>query len=112
MFVDPDALATDQRFPDEGHAGAAALVLLDALLATPAGLTVEQLRAEAETVLRRAPQWAKRYRTDDGAERLAADATAVLLGFGLVRDVAGTVVARPAAARYAVGPVTTRERPR
>jgi uncharacterized protein (TIGR02678 family) len=108
LLVDPDGVATDTRFPDDGHAGVAALVLLDVLLAAPGGLTDEQLVVEAEGVLRREPRWAQAYRTDDGAARLAADAVEVLASFGLARREHGVVEARPAAARYALTGVTTR----
>jgi uncharacterized protein (TIGR02678 family) len=131
MAIDPDAIATDGRFPDDagnaGNARIAALLLLDTVTAAPAGVTAEQLRLAARRLLDRFPSWAKAYRSEDGARRLADDALAVLRAFGLV-DVlppgagalkaatgprltlvggtapgaGGTVVARPAAARYRV----------
>lgn len=111
LLVDPDAVATDQRFPDDGHANAAALILLDTLLASPQGLIDEQMVIEADAVLRREPAWAQKYRTDDGAERLAEDAVAVLTAFRLARRSGGVVEALPAAARYALTAVTTRSSP-
>lgn len=108
MFVDPDGLATDGRFPDDtGTAKVAALLLLDVINSTGAAMTREQLRLEASRLLDRNRRWAKAYRGVDGAGAMVSDALAVLTGFGLVR-VAGTLVhPRPAAARYAVGVTRT-----
>ena len=102
MLVDPDAIATDRRFPDDTHTGAAGLLLLDALQRGPDGLTDEQLVRATAGILAREPSWARGYQSDDGADRLASDAVEVLLAFGLVRREGAVVVARPAAARYAV----------
>lgn len=111
LLVDPDAVATDQRFPDDGHANVAALILLDTLVASPEGLTDEQMVIEADAVLRREPTWAQKYRTDDGAQCLAEDAVAVLTAFRLARHTAGVIEALPAAARYTLAAVTTRSTP-
>ena len=122
MAVDPDAVATDGRFPDDaGNAKIAALLLLETITAAgSAGLAPEQLRLAAQRLLDRFPSWAKAYRSGDGARRLAEDALAVLRAFGLVAapgagggaaagpgagagagsTAAAAVVARPAAARY------------
>ncbi|WP_433261665.1 TIGR02678 family protein [Actinosynnema sp. CS-041913] len=103
MLVDPDGVATDSRFPDDsGNAKVAALLLLDVITAGAGPVAVEQLHAEAETLLGRFPNWAKGYRVEDGATRLVADALDVLRAFGLVRLDGGVVRARPAATRYAV----------
>jgi len=105
MAIDPDAVATDGRFPDDaGNAKIAALLLLDAITAAgPAGIAVEQLEVEAQRLLQRFANWAKAYRSEDGARRLADDALAVLRSFGLARPGA-TITARPAAARYRAHP--------
>lgn len=101
IFVDPDGLATDTRFPDDAStAKVAALMLLDDMAGAVA--TTEQLQAAAEALLARFPRWARSYREDDGPARLVADAVAVLTGFGLVREAGGLVRPLPAAARYAV----------
>ncbi|GAA1935249.1 TIGR02678 family protein [Kitasatospora viridis] len=103
MAVDPDGIATDSRFPDDSSsARIAALLLLDPLTAAPGGLTPEQLTAEADDLLRRFPQWAKSYQSQDGAQRLAGDAVRVLTDFGLADRTTGRTVARPAACRYRV----------
>jgi uncharacterized protein (TIGR02678 family) len=102
MMVDPDGIATDARFPDDGsHAKIAALALLDRL-AAGGPVTPEQLTSEIGLLLRRFPAWAKAYQTDDGHERLRDSALSVLEQFGLVRGSGPMVVAAPAAARYAV----------
>jgi uncharacterized protein (TIGR02678 family) len=101
LLVDPDALATDVRFPDDtSTARVAALLLLEILCAAPAGLLPEQLAEAGTDLLRRFPRWAKAYRSADGAARLAEDAVGVLRDVGLARRVGGRVVARPAAHRY------------
>ncbi|MBF4999212.1 TIGR02678 family protein [Nocardia sp. BSTN01] len=101
MFVDPEALSTDQKFPDDAAtAKVAALLLLEELTGPT---TVEQLRRHAAELLQRFPRWARSYRTDDGPGDLVTDALAVLTQFQLVRTTtAGLVVPLPAAARYRV----------
>jgi uncharacterized protein (TIGR02678 family) len=104
LFVDPDGIATDSRFPDDGNnAKVAALLLLDDLDSVT---TTEQLRLATAALLTRFPSWAKGYRGDNGTHALVTDALEVLRGFGLVRVADGRVHPLPAAARYAVG--TTR----
>ena len=101
LLVDPDALATDGKFPDDSStAKVAALLLLDVITASTGGVAPEQLNAEADRLLREFPRWAKGYRGDDGKEQLVADAVAVLSEFGLVRFSGDVVVALPAASRY------------
>ncbi|MFF3003819.1 TIGR02678 family protein [Kitasatospora sp. NPDC057940] len=111
LLVDPDGIATDSRFPDDSAtARVAALLLLEPLTAAPDGLTPEQLAVEANELLRRFPQWAKSYQSEDGAQRLAADAVRVLADFGLARRAGDRTVPRPAALRYRItvpdGPAT------
>jgi uncharacterized protein (TIGR02678 family) len=104
LFVDPDGVATDSRFPDDtSNAKVAALLLLEDIDTV---VTTEQLRMSASTLLARFPSWAKAYRGDDGTRALVTDALEVLCGFGLVRVEDGLVHPLPAAARYAVS--TTR----
>ncbi|MFI5799271.1 TIGR02678 family protein [Streptomyces sp. NPDC051677] len=108
LLVDPDAVATDSRFPDDSStARVAALLLLERIADTPGGATPEQLAAAASELLHRFPRWAKAYQAAEGARRLADDAVAVLRDFGLVRDTGDRVVARPAAHRYRVADTTT-----
>ena len=100
LFIDPDAVATDSRFPDDAStAKVAALLLLDRLHDTS---TIEQLQVAAAALLARFPRWAKSYRDNDGPAQLVADALAILAGFGLVKVADGLVRPLPAAARYAV----------
>ncbi|MCU1685530.1 MAG: hypothetical protein JWQ81_6269 [Amycolatopsis sp.] len=103
LFVDPDALATDGKFPDDSsNAKVAALLLLDVITASAVGVAPEQLSAEADRLLREFPRWAKGYRGDEGKEQLVTDAVAVLSEFGLVAFSGEVVVALPAASRYVV----------
>lgn len=103
LFVDPDGIATDSRFPDDGStAKVAALLLLDGIGSMA---TIEQLRLAAGTLLVRFPSWAKGYRGESGTPALVADALEVLRGFGLIRVADGLVYRLPVAARYAVGTI-------
>ena len=101
LLVDPDGIATDSRFPDDSaSARVAALLLLEPLTGASGGLTPEQLTAGAHDLLRRFPLWAKSYHSEDGAQRLAADAVRVLTDFGLARAAGGRTLPLPAAFRY------------
>ncbi|MEK2494832.1 TIGR02678 family protein, partial [Kitasatospora purpeofusca] len=101
LLVDPDGIATDSRFPDDSAtARVAALLLLEPLTAAPDGLTPEQLSGEAAELLRRFPRWAKGYQSEDGAQRLTADAVRVLGDFGLARRIGDRTVPRPGGFRY------------
>lgn len=104
LLVDPDAIATDARFPEErSNAKHAALLLLDQLIAA-AGVPVPvaDLIAHATAWLDRDPSWARAYQSDGGAGRLVAEALDVLCAFGLASRTAEGVCPRPAAARYAL----------
>ena len=101
LFIDTEGIATDSRFPDDAStANVAALLLLDGM---DGPCTAGQLQVAAAALLARFPRWAKSYREDDGPARLASDALAVLLGFGLVSVTGDLVRPLPAAARYAAG---------
>ncbi|WP_433492148.1 TIGR02678 family protein [Nocardia grenadensis] len=108
LLVDPDAIATDSRFPDDsGTAKVAALLLLDEMSGPE---TEEQLQRRTAELLTRFPRWAKTYRGEDGARQLAGDAVSVLSSFGLVRrSTAGLVTPLPAAARYRVERIRSTE---
>jgi uncharacterized protein (TIGR02678 family) len=107
LLVDPDAIATDTRFPDDSsHPKIAALALLDRIAAEPAGVADEQLAVETDRLLRRHPRWARTYQGEDGQLRLRDAALAVLEQFGLVQREGAVVTARPAAARYALAGIT------
>jgi uncharacterized protein (TIGR02678 family) len=110
LAVDTAGLATDQQFPaPNGHAHQLALLLIDRLTAGSGVLGPAELRIEVDAVLRRFRAWARSHREGDGPERLAADAVALLVRFGLVTlSDDGTVTARPALARYRIAePVVT-----
>ncbi|MGH3888008.1 MAG: TIGR02678 family protein, partial [Pseudonocardiaceae bacterium] len=105
LLVDPDGLATDQRFPDDAsHPKIAALVLLDDLVSAGGPVLDADLAGRAAALLERFPSWAKTYRSEDGAVRLAADAVDVLCAFKLAARSPGdsAVRALPAAARFVV----------
>jgi uncharacterized protein (TIGR02678 family) len=120
LAVDPDALATDMRFPaPQGNAHQLALLLADRLI--PLGidnrrrlgrLDPEQLRREVLGVLDRFPSWARAHRDGDGPQRLAAAAVDLLVAFGLARrEHDGSVAALPALARYRVTDPTASAEP-
>ncbi|MGW6277067.1 TIGR02678 family protein [Kribbella sp. NPDC055071] len=105
LFVDPDGLATDSRFPDDvSTAKITALLLLDTLTG-PA--TVEQLHLTTSRLLSDHPSWAKAYRDADGPARLVDDSLAELTMFGLAQISRGVVRPLPAAGRYAVQALRT-----
>ena len=108
LAADPDAIATDLRFPaPAGNASQLALLLIDRLARPPGALEPSQLRRQVEAVLDRFPGWARSHREGDGPDRLAAEAVDLLAAFGLaVREPDGRVVARPALARYRCGEPT------
>lgn len=106
LLVDPEAVATDTKFPDDSStAKVAALLLLDAIIDGDA--TPEQLLERVESVLRERPSWAKSYRSDDGPKRLVTDAVAILCDFGLARRAGELVMPLPAAARYSTTRIRT-----
>ncbi|MDQ1366435.1 MAG: hypothetical protein QOE57_2477, partial [Acidimicrobiaceae bacterium] len=117
LAIDPDAIATDRHFPAPmGNAHQLALLLVDHLVSTGTDgrrrlgrLDPFQLRSEIERVLIRFPSWARGQRDAGGPERLGREAVELLVAFGLAYcEPDGTVVARPAIARYRVGePVVT-----
>ncbi|MGW3472230.1 TIGR02678 family protein [Saccharopolyspora sp. NPDC000995] len=111
LVIDPDAIATDTKFPDDGsHPKVAALLLLDKLNETEDWLPADQLALVAAELLDRFRSWGKAYRSDEGAKRLAHDAVEILRAFGLAeRRYDGATRARPAAARYAVERIRTDE---
>ena len=115
LAVDPDGVATDQRFPGpHGNPHQLALLLIDKLTAGIDGerhvhgrLSTAELAGEVHRVLARFPGWARTHRDGDGPDRLATEAVDLLVAFGLVeRDADGSIVARPAVARYRVGEPT------
>ncbi len=112
LVVDADAIATDLKFPaPQGNAHQLALVLVDRLhVVDESGhrgvgtLSPHQLRRHVTELFASHPGWAKAHQEGDGADRLSADAIDLLACFGLVRvEPDGTVVGRPALARYRVG---------
>ncbi|NLU75519.1 TIGR02678 family protein [Streptomyces sp. HNM0575] len=108
MLIDPDAVATDARFPDESStARVAALLLLERIHDVPGGATPEQLSAIGSELLRQFPRWAKAYQSAEGAQRLADDAVAVLCDFGLAQRIGDRTIVRPAAHRYRLVEATT-----
>ncbi len=109
LAVDPDGIATDTRFPaPAGNAHQLALLLADRLIETSASghrrlgrLEPDQLRAEVAKIFDRFPGWARGQREEGGPERLARESVELLVAFGLAqREPDGSVMARPALARY------------
>ena len=108
LLVDPEAIATLDRFPDDrSNAKQTALLILDLLAAAGAPLPNTDLVAWTLGRLRQQPGWARSYQSEDGAPRLTREAVDVLIDFGLARRDGGLVRALPAAARYALAPEGT-----
>lgn len=106
VLVDTEGRATDDRFPGEGHVKQTALLLLDELLAAPGPVPRDFLVRQVEELLERKPSWARTFRSEGGAARLAGAALEVLAGHGLIaaEQQAGEQTYRslPVAHRYAV----------
>ena len=113
LVIDPDGIATDIKFPDDStHAKVAALHLLDRLTSKTTPVPAGELVLAVEELLGRFRSWAKAYQSDGGAERLVDDGVSILCAVGLAeRHADGAVLALPAAARYAVERVESREVP-
>jgi uncharacterized protein (TIGR02678 family) len=117
LLIDLDAIATQDRFPDDrSNAKQTALLILDLLVAAAMPVPLADLVAWTARRLAEQPAWARSYQSEEGAPRLAFEAVGVLVDFGLASrsretDQAGhgteLVVARPAAARYALAPEGT-----
>lgn len=114
LAIDPDAVATDERFPAENSVPAqTALLLLDTILAAhPAPASPDVLAAQIAARFTEMPAWARTYRSDGGAQRLLAEALAVLERFKLIVRAEDGLHARPAAARYADAPAAGAKTPR
>jgi uncharacterized protein (TIGR02678 family) len=111
LVIDPDAIATDTKFPDDGsHPKVAALLLLDELNDAADWVPAAGLTRSAAELLDRFRSWGKAYRSDGGAQRLAHDAVHILCAFGLAELRSdGAVRVLPAAARYAIERIQTDE---
>lgn len=117
LAIDPDAIATDLRFPGpSGTAAQVALMLIDALSGTApidaartrasrtlGTLSAPELDRFIASRLQRHTGWARMHREGEGPRHLVREAVDLLRRFDLVRtDEDGRVHARPALARYRV----------
>lgn len=102
LLVDPEAVATDERFPEErNHVKQAALWVVDQLAATPdRSITTGELVNHISARMAHMPNWARTYQSEGGAARMTAEAIDVLCAFRLAVRTTGGVRRRPAAARY------------
>jgi uncharacterized protein (TIGR02678 family) len=108
LLVDPEGIATRDRFPDDrSNAKQTALLILDLLVAADAPLPNADLVGWTRGRLTQQPGWARSYQSEDGAPRLTREAVDVLIDFGLARRDGGLVRALPAAARYTLAPEGT-----
>ena len=108
LLVDPEAIATRDKFPDDrSNAKQTALLILDLLVAADAPLPNADLVGWTRGRLTQQPGWARSYQSEDGAPRLTREAVDVLIDFGLARRDGGLVRALPAAARYTLAPEGT-----
>ena len=103
LLIDPDAIATDDTFPEGGSiAKVVALKLLDRLQQPPREMSSPDLARATEQILDENPTWARVYRVEGGNERLAHEALGHLLAFRLVRGEGDWFRPLPAAARYLI----------
>ncbi len=102
LLVDPEAIATDETFPEGGSTvKVTALHLLDHLQPPGQSRSRPELVAVAQQLLDSNSKWALSHRGDDGPRTLTGQAVDLLVTFGLVREAgAGDVIA--AAARYEI----------
>ncbi|MGW4528586.1 DUF2398 family protein [Amycolatopsis sp. NPDC004378] len=103
--LDPAGDATDFKFPQvTAHVHQAALLVISRLALgsgpTSSWLSTHRLRHEIEQLLGDYPAWARKYRTDDGADRLAADVASLLCELDLARADGLGLELRPAAGRF------------
>lgn len=114
--IDPEGTLSDSTFPEGSSTVKHAALLLCEWLADRGRARRDQARADGgasrdELVARIAAlrascgeAWSREFAGEDGDGRLADDAVAVLVAFGLARADGGRVLACPAAARFAPGP--------
>ncbi|MEU9098014.1 TIGR02678 family protein [Streptomyces sp. NPDC048361] len=109
-MVDPDDDLTDIRMPESGTHGHVTLLLAEHLAAAGGSVTTAALeRRVADLASEHGGFWSKSAR-EPGAEReLVEQAVARLFALGLVSCTPDGVRARPALARYAVGPAVVIE---
>jgi uncharacterized protein DUF2398 len=70
LAVDPDGIATDNRFPAEGVVKQSALLLLDVLLAArPDRVAMCRLTDHLTDRMAAVPGWARTYRGESGPPR-------------------------------------------
>lgn len=99
LLVDPDRASGPDVFPGDGAASAAGLHVLTLLLSR-GDVAHDEVVEHVTTLLDETPAWARTYRDEGGAARLVDEALELMAGHQLVLQDAGTVRARPAAARY------------
>lgn len=103
LLVDPEALATDETFPEgNSHTKVTALHLLDHLQPPGRTSSLTELVAVTRQILDAHPGWGMSYRTEDGPQTLTSEALDFLVLFGLAARADGLVTSLPAAARYVV----------
>jgi uncharacterized protein (TIGR02678 family) len=106
VAVDETRQATDATFGDRSSTLAqAAGVVLSSLLTedrAPGRRPLAVVERHLGDLLAADPGWARAYQDDTGGHRLAREVLAHLDAFGLARVAGDEVVARPAAARFAV----------
>lgn len=104
VAVDPDAVATDMVFPaPSDNVKQMALVLVDTLVGRPS-VSMAEVTASVERLLAAHPSWAKDFRDEGGAARLARAAVRLLADLRLVDRTDEVVRPRPALARYSLPP--------
>ncbi len=112
LAIDEDSIASDQLFPGPGsNVKQAALLLTDRFAPTDESgrrrlvdRSVVELTAAVRDLLAAHAGWARQYRDEGGAARLAGEAVDLLVRFRLAERTGGRVRPLPAIARYAASP--------
>ncbi|MEH6373326.1 TIGR02678 family protein [Streptomyces sp. KLMMK] len=109
-MVDPEDDLTDVRMPEQGTHGHITLLLAEHLAAADGPVTTDDLQRKVrDLAVEHGGFWAKSAREPGAEGELVEQALAKLASLALISRQSGTVVPRPALARYAVGKTVVHE---
>ncbi|WP_424890616.1 TIGR02678 family protein [Streptomyces sp. XH2] len=109
-MVDPEDDLTDVRMPEQGTHGHITLLLAEHLAAVGSPVTTGDLQQKVrDLAAEHGGFWAKAAREPGAEGELVEQALTKLSALALISRRGGTVVPRPALARYAVGETVVRE---
>ncbi|MFH8788914.1 TIGR02678 family protein [Streptomyces roseoverticillatus] len=109
-MVDPEDDLTDVRMPEQGTHGHITLLLAEHLAAAGCPVTTDDLQQKVrDLAVEHGGFWAKSAKEPGAEGELVEQALTKLSALALISRQGGTVVPRPALARYAVGETVVRE---